>query len=309
MTRQRRPKQDNRTQSLFPDQPAPGKSPAKKKQKVRYETDEDGFLREIVGSWVHDKHARLARYVKISGQSVRRKWLGPRNAGATFIDLFSGPARVRIADTTEILPGSPLVAWQESMSDGTPFREVYVSDANPELTRAAAVRLRREGATVIPHAGPAIETVDRILRSVNPYALHLAFLDPYNLESLHFDIIRKLATLARMDILIHVSVQDLNRNVRRYVIQECSPLDAFVPGWRDQVDIARSDQHVRAQIFDYWRKLLQGIAMNTAEVAELVTGSTEQPLYWLAFAARHRLALHFWEQIRHLTPEPQTSLA
>jgi hypothetical protein len=33
-----------------------------------------------------------------------------------------------------------------------------------------------------------------------------------------------------------------------------------------------------------------------------------QPLYWLAFAAHHDRALDFWEKIRDLEPERQTSL-
>jgi hypothetical protein len=45
-----------------------------------------------------------------------------------------------------------------------------------------------------------------------------------------------------------------------------------------------------------------------ALVAELVTGSRKQPLYWLAFAARHSKALEFWEKIRYLEPNPQQEL-
>ncbi len=60
-----------------------------------YELDEDGYLREIVGPWVQDKHVRLARYVGIS-RWVRAKFIGKGNAGATFIDLYSGPGRVRV---------------------------------------------------------------------------------------------------------------------------------------------------------------------------------------------------------------------
>jgi three-Cys-motif partner protein len=69
--------------------------------------------------------------------------------------------------------------------------------------------------------------VDRIVRDLNPKGLHFAFLDPYNLENLPFSIISRLAKLPRMDMLIHVSISDLQRNLRRYlkdgrVLDECS---------------------------------------------------------------------------------------
>src|SRR5881396_994830 len=138
--------------------------------------------------------------------------------------------------------------------------------------------------------------------------LHFAFLDPYNLGALPFEVIKKLAQLQRMDILMHVSVQDLNRNLLRYVSSPTSPLDSFAPGWRKHVDANRSATHMRGKLFEYWRLLLQTIGMSTTEAAELVVGSKSQPLYWLAFAARHKLALQFWEKIRHLEPKSEDDL-
>jgi three-Cys-motif partner protein len=275
-----------------------------------YERDEqDQLPRELVGAWVRDKHVRLKRYVDISGVAVRRKWLRDGPAGATYIDLFSGPGRVRIRDTAEVLPGSPLAAWEQAVASGAPFTQMWIADANRTLCDAASTRLKAAGAPVTAYEGEAESTVDRIISSLNKYALHFAFLDPYNLAGLPFEIIRKLAMLQRMDILIHVSAQDFNRNLRKYVRQAASPLDAFAPGWRSNVDTARSDEYVRAKIFEYWRGLLKTIDMGTAEAAELVTGPTNQPLYWLAFAARHNLALKFWEAIRNINPEVQAKLA
>jgi three-Cys-motif partner protein len=142
--------------------------------------------------------------------------------------------------------------------------------------------------------------VDKVIADLNPYALHLAFLDPYGLDGLPFDLIRKLAKLERMDILMHISVQDLNRNLRKYIDKPRSPLDQFAPEWRSTVDIARDDKIVRGKIFEHWRGLLKTIGMRTAEAAELVSADGNQPLYWLAFAARHPRALEFWEKVRDL---------
>ena len=54
--------------------------------------------------------------------------------------------------------------------------------------------------------------------------------------------------------------------------------------------------------------MLKSAGMDTAEAAELVSGPNNQPLYWLAFAARHPRALEFWEKIRELEPDPQQGL-
>jgi three-Cys-motif partner protein len=273
----------------------------------KYDEDEDGLPRELVGPWASDKHDRLARYVDIS-RGVRARWIGKGKAGASFIDLFSGPARVRVKDTGEVMDGSPLVAWRESVRTNTTFTQIHIADADSRLVRAADARLRKQNAPVHSETGFAEATVDRIIPKLNKSGLHFAFLDPYNLSALPFDVIRKLAGLQRMDILIHVSVQDLNRNLLRYVSQAKSPLDSFAPHWRDHLDTNRSIGHIRGKLFEYWRSLLKTIGMSTAEAAELVVGGKKQPLYWLAFAARHELALQFWERIRHLDPKRQKDI-
>ena len=267
----------------------------------KYEPDEaDGLPREIVGSWVKDKHLRLARYVYISGVGVRKKWLKNGPAGATYIELFSGPGRVRIKGTAEVLDGSPLLAWKTAVEAQAPFSSVFVADANADLCSAPATRLATLNAPVKPHVGEALTVVDSVIAALNPYALHLAFLDPYGLEGLPFVLIQKLAKLEHMDILMHISVQDLNGNLRKYIDMQVSPLDQFAPKWRSLVDVSRDDKLVRGKIFEHWRGLLRTIGMQTAEAAELVSADGNQPLYWLAFVARHSRALAFWEKVRDL---------
>jgi hypothetical protein len=107
---------------------------------------------------------------------------------------------------------------------------------------------------------------------------------------------------------MHVSIQDLRRNLRRYIQERNSPIDTFAPGWRDTIDVNRQDHLVRGKLLEYWRSLLKGLGMSTAEVAVPVFGSKMQRLYWLAFVARHELALGFWEKIRSLDTRKQLKL-
>ncbi|MCC6535805.1 MAG: hypothetical protein IT531_24915 [Burkholderiales bacterium] len=82
-----------------------------------------------------------------------------------------------------------------------------------------------------------------------------------------------------MDILIHFSTQDFNRNLRRYVSRTYSPLERFAPGWREAVgNLNCSDVEIHGRIFEHWRKLLKGIEMETAEAAELISEPNNQPL-------------------------------
>ncbi|MGH6899841.1 MAG: three-Cys-motif partner protein TcmP [Geminicoccaceae bacterium] len=271
----------------------------------QYECDEDGYLREIVGPWVQDKHVRLARYIRIS-RSVRAKFIG--KAGATFIDLYSGPGRVRARDQAQATHGSPLVAWHEAVDGCAAFTQIHVADDDPELSDAVEARLKKARAPVLVETGPATITVDRVISKLSPHALHFTFLDPYNLKSLPFDIIRKLARLKRMDILIHVSLQDLQRNLQRYIDTPDSALDLFAPGWRAHVDISRPPDLIRPKFLEYWRSLLREEGMATTETAELIIGSKKQRLYLLAFAARHERALEFWEKVRSVDANRQLSL-
>ena len=55
-----------------------------------------------------------------------------------------------------------------------------------------------------------------IVRKMDLAGLHFAFLDPHNLGALSFDLFQTLSKLKRIDIIVHVSVSDLQRNVDRY---------------------------------------------------------------------------------------------
>jgi three-Cys-motif partner protein len=272
-----------------------------------YELDPDGDVRELVGPWVRDKHARLERYIQISSPT-RRKWLSNGWGRASYIDLYSGPGKCRIKDTDEVLLGSSVVAWKKSVSRRVPFSDIFVGDLHPTICTAVDHRLKAEAAPVRVFEGAASKTVDEVIGQLDPGGLHLAFLDPYDLKSLPFDVIRKLANVSHMDIIIHFSLYDLSRNLRRYIEWPDSPLDTFAPQWRAHVDVDRPDDTVRATIFHYWRRLLKGLGMNITEAAELVEGPNSVPLYWLAFVARHDRALQFWEEIRHLKPNPQLGI-
>ncbi len=109
-------------------------------------------------------------------------------------------------------------------------------------------------------------------------------------------------------MLIHVSIFDLQRNLRRY-LDDGRVLDGFMPGWRDGVDTNRTDQQaIRAGLLQHWLSLIRNLGTSTAEAIELVSGSGGQRLYWLVFVSRHELGLKLWDDIRNVSGQGQFRL-
>ncbi len=174
---------------------------------------DDGLPAEEVGPWAKEKHRYLLRYVDIC-RATRAKYISSGRAGATYIDLFCGPGRAVVEGRGEWIDGSCVAAWKQSLASKTPFSTVYIADADEKRLGAAAERLRRVGAPVEVLNGSAIEAAHAVARCVNRAGLHFAFLDPYSFGALDFQIITDLAPL-RIDLLIHISQMDLQRNFDR----------------------------------------------------------------------------------------------
>lgn len=260
--------------------------------------DSDGLPASEVGIWTLDKHERLRKYVD-SAHGARRKF--PHR---TYIDLYSGPGRSWVREEEEFIDGSPLVALEAGGRQGDQFTEFLLADANAEYAQAATARLERRGARVSGFAGRAHEVVDQVIRKINPHGLHLALLDPFNLGDLPFDVIERLASVKRMDLLIHVSVMDLKRDLHNYLRPDGPDyLDRFAPGWRGAVDDRQRPDIVRQQIFEHWKGKIERLGTSTNDAVEPVVNSKNAELYWLVFVSRAKLAHKLWADIANVTPQ------
>ena len=164
---------------------------------------DDGLPAEEVGVWAKEKHDYLCRYIDIS-RSTRAKFLGPGKAGATYIDLFCGPGRCKVRDSSEWIDGGVVAAWKKSQEGNAPFSQVFIGDLDTQRREAAATRLRNLGAPVVEVNGAAVNAVKSVTAQLNAYGLHFAFLDPFDLAALNFDIIVALSALKRIDMLVHI---------------------------------------------------------------------------------------------------------
>jgi three-Cys-motif partner protein len=262
--------------------------------------NDDGLPLDDVGAWTKDKHDRLRKYVDIS-RAARRKFV-EGSGGATYIDLYCGNGRAIVRETGETIDGSPLVAFKCAREGGVPFSEIFLADADEAKCAAATQRIADAGGVAHCDVGPADETVTSIVGRLNKFGLHFAFLDPFNLDDLPFSVIEAFSCLKRIDMLIHVSAQDLQRNLDAYSMSADGPLDHFAPGWRSAVDLSQSRPATRAAYIAYWATKMEALGLPPARRAELVSGTTKnQRLYWLVFVSRSDFAKGLWDKIRNLS--------
>jgi three-Cys-motif partner protein len=245
----------------------------------------------VVGNWAHDKVALLTEYIKISS-AVRRKYVG--RSEATYIDLFCGPGQSVDRDTGGVLPGSPIAAWTAALDSRVPFSRVFIADASVQHVTSAGARLRQLRAPVSSKVGPAHVTVDEVYRDLIPYGLHFALLDPFNLIDLPFSVIEKLAGLRHIDLMIHLSTGDLQRNLSTYSAEEHATLDSFAPDWRKVVDFNATPFAQRLAIVEHWFSLIHRLGLPHAPQMHRARNSKGTTMYWLVFASRAEIARRFW---------------
>jgi three-Cys-motif partner protein len=266
-----------------------------------YSLDDQGLWVENVGPWATDKLKIVTDYIQASS-AARRHYLG---SGAAYIDVFCGPGRSKIRTTQKFIDGSPVAAFSKAKGSLAPFTAMHISDSDPGLLSSAEKRLTALGALVHSTPGPASSAMPKIVQSLNSSGLHFAFLDPHNLWTLSFDLFEGLARLKRIDIIVHVSLSDLQRNADRYTSAAHNEFDRFAPGWRDHIKTDMNQGSLRAAILQYWSDKVMALGLPRAEHCELITGTKNQRLYWLIFLSKHELAHDLWSKISSAAKSPR----
>lgn len=261
---------------------------------------EDGADKEV-GWWAREKYDRITAYVEAS-HAARRKWLGPGKAGATYIDPFCGYPEGRIRDTGETYESGAIAACRAAARHDTQFTAVHIGDADSEKVNRTLEALEPFGVPVHPYVGQARETIPQICKNLNPYGLHLAFLDPYNIADLELELVQQLGAFKRIDIIAHVSISDLQRNVQNEITQPSRRrIERFAPGWRNHVDLQQSKRRIVEDLLEYWRQLVEESGMSRSDRAPLVCASKRQPLYYLMFLCKDDFPERLWQSIQNLS--------
>lgn len=254
---------------------------------------ERGRNGEGVGIWVPEmKHTYLAKYIEGTRQA-RKKF--PQRV---FVDLFCGPGRIQVKGESITRHGGALIAWNHSKLDAASFTSCFIGDLDQSRVAACDARLKAAGATVKVFNGPADSTVFSIVDAIPKGALCLAYLDPYNLQYLTFNIIEHLATLKHVDIAVHFSTMDLRRNILLEYNADRARFDLTAPGWREHIDpqaFIRGDAD--EAFFDYWCGLVTGLGFTISKRMPLVRDDGNRPLYHLVFFSRHPLPNRIWGDV------------
>jgi len=260
----------------------------------------DSLVVGEVGPWAAEKHDRLRKYIQAS-HGARAKFLRPvGTGGASYIELYSGAGRSLITGTNQIIDGSAVVAFKAGRDSGHQFSEMHLSDLEAENSSALAQRIKALGGLATSYVGNADIVVDQVMNAINPRGLHLAFLDPFNLAQLPFSIIERMLRVQRMDMIIHVSLQDLQRNLDEYSRVGDPTLDNFSPGWRSAVDVRQSMAALRAALIEYWLGAIRSLGTHPATGIPLIVGEKNQRLYRLVFISSNPLGQKLWNDVQNL---------
>jgi three-Cys-motif partner protein len=269
------------------------------KKPVKFDPDDKLIIGEV-GPWAIEKHERLRKYIQAS-HGARAKFLRPRGTGgASYIELYSGAGRSLITDTNQIIDGSAVAAFKAGIASGHPFSEMHLSDLEAQNSAALAQRIRALGGSAASYVGDASVVVDQVMSAINPRGLHLAFLDPFSLAQLPFSIIERMLRVQRMDMVIHVSLQDLQRNLDKHS-RVGGALDIFAPGWREAVELNQATAALRAAFIDYWLGMIRSLGSNPATGIPLIVGEKNQRLYWLVFLSSSPLGQKLWNAVQNLS--------
>ena len=245
-----------------------------------------------VGDWSIEKHQLLRRYISAS-RAARLKW--PKRG---FIDLFCGPGRTRIKGTEVETDGGAVVAWRQAKLNEVEFTDVIIGDVDQDSLMSCEKRLLALNAPVTALLGPAEQTVDEAIKRLPANGLHLAYLDPFNMEHLPFTVIEKLAKFRNIDIVVHFSVMDLQREIELDFLRDASRFEAFAPGWKRHVDVSgMTKQGARNAFVKYWLSLVESLGFRCSKEMPLMTNSKNGPLYRMMFLMRHPLAERLWNEI------------
>ena len=64
-------------------------------------------------------------------------------------------------------------------------------------------------------------------------------------------------------------------------------------------------QQMRNAVFEYWKSKFADLNMSIGQRVELITGSTNQPLYYLVLASHEKLADKIWEDVAKIDPQKE----
>lgn len=282
----------------------------------------DGLLARDSGTWAKDKLFYLEKYINAFETSMHGKpW---RNR--IFIDLFSGPGKCEIKGRHEYFLGSSLL----SLITTYPFTDYYFVDMESEninalRERSTATRVNQNNINyLIGDANIKVEEIVNKIREIDSKfilgawpSLNLAFLDPEGFE-LEWNTVANLASINRMDLIIHYSQQGVKRMADRALeSNKETAIDKFFGDleWREIYRSCKDDPTgIHRPLIDYYKSKLNNLGYVEVKDSEevwvepLMKNRKNAPLYRLLFASKNPLGVKFWKEVTKTGADGQMSL-
>lgn len=274
---------------------------------------EDELLMRDSGRWAQVKLDYVRRYIDVFEKSMRDKWHTRH-----FIDLFAGPGKCRDRDSGAIYLGSPLIALNTQF----PFTDYFFVDADPEnmsaLERRCAVSRKKNSIRCL--TDDSNNAVKSIVAEINQSdkrnkssSLNLAFLDPEGLE-LHWNTIATLASIRKMDLIIHYPVMGLKRMLEVAARRDEHTFDLFFgdKDWRKIYEKKKDASIVEQDLLVYYKRKLEKLGyveviQEDPTITDPAIKNTKQGLlYRLLFASKNPLGDKFWKEVTKRDVHGQT---
>lgn len=253
----------------------------------------DGLPCETIKDHSLDKYRLIAHYVEMFTRAMRSKY-----KNLVYIDLFASYGKATDPDG-QWHAGTPFIALNSS----TPFDRYIFCEAEHERFSVLKTRTQKEFPNVDAvllniDANDGIEKVVRALPAYdkqNPM-LSLCVVDPYCMDNISFDTIRRLS-FYRMDFIILLWTSEFKRNADRYSTAEYDQMDKYLGDtlWREEwIEAQRAGCSRRKFLVDAFSRRMEalGYQQDDAAASILISGMGVR-LYDVKIFSKHPLGLKF----------------
>ncbi len=250
-------------------------------------TGSDGRLVIRIGPWAKDKLFYVKGICEIFNTGMKNKW-----AIRAYVDLFAGPGSCVVGETSEEIPGSPIVALRCRL----PFTHYFFNDLKPELIESLRSRTSSgESAIVRYFSEDCNAAADEIRERLPDKSLDLCFIDPLNWE-IKFDTIRRLTQNRNMDLLITFHIGSIKRDAAN---PPQALLDFFPDSsWQQSYsDTANRGERTGRVLLDSYEQGLKDLGYKEIRDHVLERNVRNVPLYYLIFASKHPRGTDFWDKV------------
>ena len=259
--------------------------------------------------YTKNKLEAVEHYLGMFSKSMKNK----RWRSLNYIDLQSGPGKVSVRGSEQVLLGSPLLALTSEKGFSRYFfvdnNQDYVNDLSERVSvseRANQVDLRRGDCnTVVNDIVKKLKQCDKIFLKGKWSSLNLAFLDPEGLE-LHWSTVEKLASVNHMDLIINFSTSGFTRNAKMAIeMGNTETIDRFFGtiDWKETYSRVSNEDgnRIRREMLDFYKGNLVALGyqyvFDDLVPDELVVKNIKGvQLYTLFGVSKHKLGGKFWQE-------------